>query len=136
VHCQADFYHDMGLFGASAGVDPKRVEEAITVTLAEFAALADGSKPVTAVELQRAKDYITGKFVLDLEDSESVAQYFGMKQLLLGEIETPDELLKKYLAVTLEEVNALAKEIIVKEKLRFAIIGPFEDKTIFERAMQ
>ncbi len=136
VHSEADFYHDMGLFGASAGVDPKRVEEAITVTLAEFAALADGSKPVTAVELQRAKDYITGKFVLDLEDSESVAQYFGMKQLLLGEIETPDELLKKYLAVTLEEVNALAKEIIVKEKLRFAIIGPFEDKTIFERAMQ
>lgn len=135
VHSDADFYHDVGLFGGSAGVDPKRVEEAVTVTLAEYFALGNGTKPVTKAELQRAKDYITGKFILDLEDSESVAQYFGMKQLLLSEVETPDELLKKYMAVTLEEVNALAREILVKDALRFAVIGPFEDKSIFERAI-
>lgn len=135
VHSDADFYHDIGLFGGSAGVDPKRVEEAVTVTLEEYFALGSGRKPVTAEELQRAKDYITGKFVLDLEDSESVAQYFGMKQLLLGEVETPEELLTKYLAVTLDEVNALAREILVKDHLRFAVIGPFADKSIFERAI-
>jgi len=136
VHSDADFYHDVGLFGGSAGVDPKRVEEAVTVTLAEYFALGKGTKPVTAAELQRAKDYITGKFILDLEDSESVAQYFGMKQLLLSEIETPDELLKKYMAVTLEEVNHLAQEILIKEKLRFAVIGPFKDQSLFEKAIE
>ena len=133
IHSDVDFYHDIGLFGAAAGVDPKRVEEAVTVTLQEFYALAAGTKPVTASELKRAKDYITGKFVLDLEDSESIAQYFGMKQLLLGQVETPDELLQKYMAVTLEEVNALAREIIVKGAVRFAIIGPFQDPAVFEK---
>lgn len=133
IHSDVDFYHDIGLFGAAAGVDPKRVEEAVTVTLQEFYALAAGTKPVTASELKRAKDYITGKFVLDLEDSESIAQYFGMKQLLLGQVETPDELLQKYMAVTLEEVNALAREIIVKGTVRFAIIGPFQDPAVFEK---
>ncbi len=135
IHSDIDFYHDIGLFGGSAGVDPKRVEEAVSVTIAEFAAVADGTKPVTAAELQRAKDYITGKFVLDLEDSESVAQYFGMKELLLGEIETPDELLKKYMAVTLDEVNSLAKEFLIRDQLRFAIIGPFKDKGVFEKLL-
>jgi len=135
VHSDADFYHDVGLFGGSAGVDPKRVEEAVTVTLAEYFALGKGTKPVTETELQRAKDYITGKFVLDFEDSESVAQYFGMKQLLLNDIETPDELLKKYMAVTLDEVNALAQEILIKDRLRFAVIGPFKDKSLFEKAI-
>lgn len=133
IHSDVDFYHDIGLFGAAAGVDPNRVEEAVTVTLHEFNALANGTKPVTADELQKAKDYITGKFVLDLEDSESIAQYFGMKQLLLGEVETPDELLKKYMAVTLDEVNALARELVVKGQLRFAIIGPFKEKSLFEK---
>jgi predicted Zn-dependent peptidase len=136
VHSDIDFYHDIGLFGGSAGVDPKRVEEAVTVTIAEFSAIADGTKPVTEAELKRAKDYITGKFVLDLEDSESVAQYFGMKELLLGKIETPDELLKKYMAVTLDEVNNLAKDFLMKEQLRFAIIGPFKDKKVFEKLLK
>ncbi|MBW7943878.1 insulinase family protein [Patescibacteria group bacterium] len=135
IHSDVDFYHDAGLFGGSAGVDPKRVEEAVTVTLEEFFALGDGSKPVTESELQRAKDYITGKFVLDLEDSESVAQYFGMKQLLQGEVETPDQLLKRYMAVSLDEINHLAQEILLPDHLRFAVIGPFEDKSKFEGAI-
>lgn len=135
VHSDTDFYHDVGLFGASAGVDPKRVEEAVKVTADEFYALSDNRKQVTPEELQRAKDYITGKFVLDLEDSESVAQYFGMKQLLLGKVETPEELLQRYMSTTLDEVNQLAQEIIKQDQLRFAVIGPFEDKTVFERAV-
>jgi predicted Zn-dependent peptidase len=127
IHTDSDFYHDTGVFGASAGVDPKRVEEAISVTVDEFFATVNGKKPITEAELRKAKEFIAGKFVLDLEDSESVAQYFGMKQLLLGEIETPDELLKRYMLVTLEQVQEIAREIIQKGALRFAIIGPFKN---------
>jgi predicted Zn-dependent peptidase len=133
VHSDTDFYHDTGIFGASAGVDPSRVDEAVKVTIDEFHALADGRKPITESELRKAKDYIMGKFVLDLEDSESVAQYFGMKQLLLGEIETPVELLKKFMAVTIDDLNEVIKTTIKPEELRFAIIGPFEEKARFEK---
>lgn len=135
VHSDTDYYHDTGVFGASAGVDPKRVDEALKVTMGEFTALVDGTKPITAAELRKAKDYVTGKFVMDLEDSESVAQYFGMKQLLLGKIETPEELLKKFMAVTLEEVQELAKKYLRPEELRFAIIGPFEGEERFRKAL-
>jgi predicted Zn-dependent peptidase len=135
IHSETDFYHDTGVFGASAGVDPKRVDEAVKVTLGEFAALKDGTKPITKDELQKAKDYISGKFVLDLEDSESVAQYFGMKQLLLGEIETPEELLKQFMSVTLEDINAVIQKVIVLDEARFAIIGPFKDSKRFAKLL-
>jgi predicted Zn-dependent peptidase len=136
IHSDTDFYHDIGIFGASAGVDPQRVEEAVKVTLEEFMGLVNGQKPVTEAELRKAKEFIAGKFVLDLEDSESVAQYFGMKQLLLNYVETPNDLLKKFMAVTLEEVNEIAQEVIKLDQARFAVIGPFEDEQKFKHLLQ
>ncbi len=136
VHTDAEFYHDVGTFGGSAGVDPKRVDEAIEVTLAEFMAVVNGKRPITEAELQKSKEFVSGKFVLDLEDSESVAQYFGMKKLLLNQVETPEELLKKYMAVTLADVEHIAKQVIQPDELRFAIIGPFKDQAQFENLLK
>ncbi|HYD34805.1 MAG TPA: pitrilysin family protein [Vitreimonas sp.] len=136
VHSDVDMYHNSGMFGASAGVDPKRVEEAFKVTIDEFAALVDGRKPVTESEIQKAKDYVAGKMVLGLEDSESVAQYFGMKQLLLGEIEPPEVVLAKLRQVTRDEVEAVAKNLIKPSEIRFAVIGPYKDETPFKKILE
>lgn len=135
VHSDVDYYHETGMVGASAGVDPKRVEEAIEVTVAEFQAVADGSKVITAEELKKAKDYTSGKLILSLEDSQSVAQYYGMKQLLSGEIITPDEVLKRYNQVTLEEVQALATQLIQANQVRLAVIGPYKSEAKFKKAL-
>lgn len=128
VHSSDDYFQDVGVFGAAAGVDPNRAAEALKVTIGEFLSLADGSRPITEAELQRAKDYVVGKTILGLEDSESVAQYYGMKQLLRGTIETPDEVLEKIRAVKLVELHQIAQQLIKKEQLRLAIIGPFKDQ--------
>ncbi|MGD9128883.1 MAG: pitrilysin family protein [Candidatus Woesebacteria bacterium] len=132
INSDIDQFHDGGVFGASAGVDVSRVEEAIKLAIAEFAAIADGSKAISDKELRKAKDHLLGKMVLGFEDSEAVAQYFGMKQLLMGQIETPDEVLKKVQAVSKEEIEALAKEIVKPAELRLALIGPFKDRGRFE----
>ena len=135
VRSEADYYHDTGVVGASAGVDPKRVAEAVKVIKEECMAIATGARPITADELSRAKEYVSGMTVLSLEDSESVAQYFGSKQLLMGVIETPAEALAKIQATTLEQVNMLAKRIF-SQKMKLAVIGPFGDKKIFEEFVQ
>jgi predicted Zn-dependent peptidase len=132
VHTDMDKYHDGGFFGARAGVDQKRVEEAIKVIRAEFEEAATGAKPITAEEFQKAKDYVAGKLVLGLEDSEAVAQFFGMKHLLLDEVHSPQEVLEEYKKVTLEEVQAVLTKLIQPGELRLGVIGPFEDKTKFE----
>lgn len=134
VRSDADYYHNTGIVGANAGVDPKRVYEAIEVIRAEFSDLASGKKPVTETELQKAKEYISGMTVLSLEDSESVAQYFGSKQLLMDKIETPDEALAKVQAVTVEQVTALAKKLFAGPP-KLAVIGPFDDKAKFQELL-
>jgi predicted Zn-dependent peptidase len=135
VRSDVDYFQNTGVVGASAGVDPTRVYEAIEVTLQEFRAIADGSKPVSESELTRAKEYIAGMTVLSLEDSESVAQYFGSKQLLQGEIDTPEEVLKKIQAVTIDQVHQLANRLY-KGKPKLAVVGPFADKEKFEELLK
>jgi len=133
VRADVDFYHDVGTVGASAGVDPGRVEEALEVILAEFAAVASGERPVTAEELSRAKEHLLGSMTLSLEDSRSVAQFYGMRQLLLDEIETPKAVQEKIQSVTLADVARLAKTLYLPGEQRLALIGPFPDQTKFER---
>jgi len=133
VHSDTDMYHDTGVFGGAAGVDPKRVEEALSVTINEFMATTNGSKPLTTADLQNAKDYVAGKMVLGFEDSESVAQYYGMKQLLTGIIEEPEAVLAKINAVQLDEVQAVAQELLQEKEMRLALIGPFKKPELFEQ---
>lgn len=125
-------FHEGGLFGGSAGVDPKRLEEAVKVSLDEFKAMADGTKPVTKEELDRAQEYVAGKMTLGLEDSQSVAQFYGLKQLLHGSIESPDEVVKKLRAVTVKDVQGLVEKLIKPGTLRFGLIGQFDQERVKE----
>jgi predicted Zn-dependent peptidase len=131
VHSDVDYYHEVGLVGASAGVDPNRVYEAIEVIRDEFDQVAEGKRPITDEELNRAKEYIRGTMTLSFEDSRSVGQSFGLKQLLLDKVETLEESLAKMQAVTLDEVNGLAGRLFKKAHPKLAVIGPFEDKAKF-----
>jgi len=133
VHSSVDQFHDGGLFGAAAGVDPKRVDEAIEVTIDQFNQVAAGKRPITAKELEMAKQYLSGKVVLGLEDSQSVAQFFGMRLLLQDKLDTPDEILEQYRHITVDQINELATEIIKPDEIKFAIIGQYSDETDGER---
>lgn len=133
VRSDVDYFHNAGIFGASAGVDPGRIQEALEVVIAEFRNLASGKNPITPDELRKAKEYLTGSMILDLEDSRSVAQYFGLKRVLTDKIESPEEALAKIQAVDLDEVTAIAQKLITADGLRLALIGPYEDKNDFKK---
>jgi predicted Zn-dependent peptidase len=135
VHSDVDLYHDVGLFGGSAGVDPKRVEEAMKVTLNEFYEVSEGKKPITDGELERAKEYLAGKMALNYEDSQSVAQYYGMKQLLMNKVETLQQTLDKLRAVTLDEVAQVAQDLIRPGAARLAVIGPYQKDEPFQAVL-
>lgn len=131
VWSDVDQYHEAGIFGAEAGVNIDKVHQAIEATVKVFYDLAQGNRPVMAEELDQAKDYISGRMVLGLENSQSVARYFGLKELLLKEIEDPDEAMTKLRAVTKEEVESVATDLVKKGELRLAVIGPYQDKERF-----
>ena len=87
-------------------------------------------------ELKKAKEYIKGKFVISLEQSDDVANFFAGQWLLKNETLTPEEKLSKIMAVTVDDVQEVANEIFRPEKLNLALIGPFEDKEKFEKLLE
>lgn len=129
IHASTDFYHDGGTFGAAAGVDPHRIVEAITATKQEFRALLE-DRPVTEAELQGAKQNIIGRLALEMEDSQSVAYWYGMRLLLDGKLEKPEEVIQRIEKVTLEEVRRVGEQLIDENQLRLALIGPFKDSDL------
>ena len=79
-------------------------------------------------ELLKAKEMIKGRLMLSMEDSMNVASFFGTKKILQNKILTPNEIIKKIEAVTVDEIAKLANDIFVLKNLNFALIGPFETK--------
>lgn len=128
VRTSHDPFTDHGLLTISAGVDNKRVEEAIRHILAECSRMK--TELVPAVELQKAKDYIAGTTMLDLETSESRAEFAGFQESIKGRIELPEEIIAKVSAVTAEDVRRLAQDIFKDEGLNAALIGRSKTETI------
>ena len=133
VHAGATAYTDTGTFHSSAGVDVSRVDEAITTILAEMRKIA--SEPVPADELEKARGYAKGRFVLRLESPQGTIQYGLRREVLEGEIEDPDELLRQLDAVTAEDVQRVAKDLFEDKRLYLALVGPFDDPARFEELL-
>ena len=127
VNSNLDFYHDVGAFGCSAGVDLLRAAEAVEVSRAVFEDVASGREPITADELAKAKEYLRGKTLLSLESSNSVAQFFGLKQVLRGDQLDVDEILSSLQKVSLQDLQRVASQVIDANQPRLAIIGDFSE---------
>lgn len=126
VRTSSDNYTDCGTLVTTAGVDAKRAKEAVSVILEE---LEKVKKPgaITDEELKKAKEYIKGHFVLELEDSRSVADFFAHQELLSHEMDMPEDSLRKIDAITLKDIERVAKKYLVEKTLNLAVIGSFEE---------
>ena len=134
VHAANGAYTDTGTFYASAGVDVSRIDEAITTILGELRTIAQ--EPVPADELEKARGYAKGRFVLRLESPQGTIQYGLRRELLEGEIEEPDDLLRELDRVTVEDVQRVARDLFDGKRLYLALVGPFDDVERFEKLLQ
>ncbi len=126
-------YSDTGIFETYAGVDLKRIEEAIGVMLDQHYGINEGKFPITNAELVKAKEYMKGRIALALEDTLSVCDYYGQRVMFMDQIETPEEIFEKIDAVTIDEIYEAANNLFKKETLNLAVIGPFKNEEKFAK---
>ena len=126
-------YTDAGSLYAQAGVDINRIEEAVTTVLAELRTIA--AEPVPADELDKAKNFSKGRFVLQLESPQGLILFGLRREVLERRVPSLDEVLDGLTAVTAEDVQRVAQDLISDEKLRLALIGPFDDAERFEKLL-
>jgi predicted Zn-dependent peptidase len=122
VYSYSSQFADSGLFGVYAGCAPGKVEEVLDLTRAVLRDVArDG---ITADELARGKGMAKGSYVLGLEDTGSRMSRLAKGELLYGDLLSVDELLARVDAVTVDDVNALATELL-DQPMSLAVVGPF-----------
>jgi predicted Zn-dependent peptidase len=124
AYASSESYADVGSIYAFEGVDPSRVEEALAVTVEEFKKAASGD--VTQAEVDRTKEYLRGKLILDFEDSQSVAVSYARRALLSAKMESLDALLENIAKVDLPQVKRLANTQFDFSKVNLALIGPYK----------
>lgn len=126
-------YTDTGTLFAQGGVDIQRIDEAVQTIVAEFARIA--AEPVEADELEKARSFAKGRLVLSLEDPKGMIMFGLRSEVLEGVTREPDEVIAGLEAVTVEDIQRVAQDVIRDEGLNFALIGPFDDPDRFEKLL-
>lgn len=135
VRTSSDNYADCGTLVSSAGVDPVRVSDAIKVTLEQYNLIKEPGN-IKQGELKKAKEFLKGHFVLELEDSRSVASFYAHQELLEKNLFTPSEVNQKVDAVTLDDIEKVAKKYLVNETLNLAVIGNIDNGQSLESLLK
>ncbi|TET68822.1 MAG: insulinase family protein, partial [Dehalococcoidia bacterium] len=130
INSYVDHLLDTGSIIISAGVETKNLQVALQAILEEFSQLR-GIIPES--ELNKAKEFSKGHLLLRMEDSRNVAGWLGGQEILTGHILSFDDVVSIVDAITTEELQQLAQELLVGDQLRLAVVGPVkQDKPLEE----
>jgi len=132
VHSFTQKHRDTGYIGVYIGVEPKKAPDAVNGAIAELRGL--GETEVSHEELTRAKEFTKGRLRLELETTNGVAFWLTYQQLLLGAIKTIDEELALVDAVSAEDVQRVARQVL-SGPLQMAVVGPFPRDSAFRLAI-
>lgn len=124
---------DGGLFNVSVGLDRKNLEKSLRLILAEFDKIC--RIPVGAAELKRAKEYSVGSSRMSLERTSSQNMRLGSSVLVYGRVVDPEDVHEKIRAVTAEEIQAAASEVLNPRRIALALVGPHPDTAMLERLL-
>jgi predicted Zn-dependent peptidase len=122
VFAEVNSYVDTGLFEAYAGVNLDKTEQALDSVLHELELIR--REPVSEAELHKAQQQLTAGLEMSLESNASIADRIGLQLVLLGRVKPIDEMIAAIEAVTVADVQRVARTMLAPERLRFAIIAP------------
>jgi predicted Zn-dependent peptidase len=123
-------YTDTGSLYSQAGVDINRADEAVETIVHELRRIVD--EPVESAELEKSRNLAKGRFLLQLENPQGMIMFGLRREVLEGEAVEPQEIQKGLDAVTAEDIQRVAHDVIGGSGLNLALIGPFDDAEKFE----
>ena len=118
-------FSDTGAFMVHAGIDNRKVIEAVSLILKELRRVKD--RLVTDDEFMRAKEFYRGQMVLALEDTMDYMLWLGETSVALDKEYTLNELIKEMNKVKKEDLRTAARMIIDDKRMSLALISPLKD---------
>ncbi|HEC92855.1 MAG TPA: insulinase family protein [Candidatus Atribacteria bacterium] len=126
IHSFIQYFNDAGSFNIYAGIDSCRIKEAIRAILEELKKIKEDN--LKEGELKKAKEMYKGSLSLSLEGTLSRAFWLGNRMLLYDKPVTFQEIKERIEEVKKEDIQRLARNIFVKDKINLSIVGPFKEK--------
>lgn len=121
-------YREAGLFGVYAGTSPEHVQSCIDLTVEQFHRVAE--ERVSEDELHLAKEHMKGNLTLSLESTSSRMIRLGRNEFALGRYLSPEEIEVRIDAVSAQELQELAQELLPDPSVGLCVIGPVDESTI------
>ena len=121
VGASAAMYLDCGIFSIYAGTSPKQTEEVLKISLKEMRKIV--RQGISTEELELVKAQTIASILLGLEDSSTRAGTLARLEMVHGRQISIEETLEKIEAVSIDEVQEIAKEFFQTEKIAFAALG-------------
>ncbi len=128
IYSELSPYRDTGVLSVYAGTSIEKTREMIRLIVEEFRRLK--SSPVTDDELERAKNQSKGNIVLGLESSSARMSNLARQQMYYGRFATVDEIIGDVDRVTAADVQRIANELLVPEKISLTLLGNLGDLKI------
>jgi predicted Zn-dependent peptidase len=132
VYSFQSLFAGAGQVGLYLGTRPDNVGAALRIVGEELERVRQ--EPVSAEELDRAKENVKGRVVLALESTAARMNRLGSSILAGLPLLSVDEMIERIDAVTVDDVGDLAGELYAPEKLSAAGIGG--DETAFRTALE
>jgi predicted Zn-dependent peptidase len=129
VSSYSSHFLDTGAFNVYTGVDPKNATEALKVIVAELERMRDHGP--TTEELTKARELSKGRMLLRMEDTRSVSGWIGAQELLLGFVRTVEDAVAEMDAVTIEDLQRVAAEVLDPRRSYLAVVGPYRSDKRF-----
>jgi predicted Zn-dependent peptidase len=124
IGTQIKRFADTGAFLVHAGIDNRKVPQAVQVILRELRKIRSGL--ISEDEFRRAKDFYVGQLELSMEDTMDNMLWIGESTTLLDKTHTLEEVIRHIRALTREDVRKAASQIFIEKSLNVAAIGPLK----------
>jgi predicted Zn-dependent peptidase len=121
IYSEINPFRDTGSLAVYAGCAIDKAREVLQLTLAEFTRIKQ--EPVTAEELDRARNQIKGNMVLGLESSNSRMSSLARQQMYFGRFFSLDEITAEIDRVTTADLQRLANQLLQPEQMALTFLG-------------
>ncbi|MFC2138441.1 M16 family metallopeptidase, partial [Bacteroidota bacterium] len=108
-------YSDTGMFCIYLGLDKNNLDNALKMIFKEFESLR--KKRLTDNQLKSAKKQLVGQIAINSENRENRMISNGKKYLIFNKIESFDKIKQRIEGISSDDIQRIANEILVKDKM-------------------
>lgn len=121
IYSYPSSYKNAGLFTIYAGMNPEHIEKVMELINIEIKHLIKSG--ISEDDLSKSREQLKGSYILGLESTSSRMNSIGKSEIILGRIQSPEEVLKKIDNVSLDKVHEIIETIFKYDKMCFSAVG-------------